>query len=188
MLISVRGTNGSGKSTVVQGLLKLKPALPIFGVLGTKRPEAYRLKLEGLSKPIYVLGPYHVASGGCDQIQPYDLILDLLGKYAPKGHVVFEGVIVSSSYGRVGRLMETYGKEAVMAFLSTPLEDCIKNVQKRRDAKADARPFNPANLTSKYNQIVGSRVKMLAEDKLRVVDLLPETALAQILALLGECE
>ena len=186
-LISIRGTNGSGKSTVVQGLLKLGPAGPVYGVLGPKRPEAYLVRYGEYGKQrLHVLGPYHVPSGGVDQVQPYDLILELIEKYAPRGHVVFEGVLVSSSYGRVGRLMETYGQQAVMAFLSTSLEDCIKNVQKRRDARADAKPFNPANLTTKYHQIVKSRVKMLAEGKVRVVDLHPETALEQVVSLLEE--
>lgn len=186
MLISIRGSNGSGKSTVVQGLLKVGSPVPLYGLLGPRMPEAYRLTLEGVEPPVFVLGPYHVASGGLDQVQPYDLNLDLINKYAPKGHVVFEGVLVSSSYGRVGRLMEEHGQNAVMAFLTTSLEQCISNVQKRRDARADARPFDPKNLTTKYNQIVSSKAKIREAGKLRVVDLEPLTALQQVLGLLKE--
>lgn len=184
MLISVRGTNGSGKSSIVGGLRDTYVKKDLYGVLGPKRPEASELKVEGVKKPVYVLGSYHVASGGCDQIQPYDLILDLLRKYAERGHVVFEGVIVSSSYGRVGRLLEEYGQDAVMAFLDTSLEQCIENVKKRRGARADDREFNPQNLTSKYNQIVKSRVKIAEAGKLRVVDLKFGEALEQVLELL----
>ena len=151
-----------------------------------RKPEAYELKVKGVKKPVYVLGSYHVASGGCDQIQPYDLILDLLEKYSAKGHVVFEGVIVSSSYGRVGALMERFGQQAVMAFLTTSLEDCLKNVQKRRNARADARQFNPQNTTSKFNGIAKSRIKIEAAAKLRVVDLDPIIGPQQIVALLKE--
>jgi hypothetical protein len=182
VIISIRASNGGGKSHVVRALLQQGVALPIYGVLGPKQPEAYSLCLS--DRITYVLGPYITATGGCDRINPYDLILDLIEKYAKLGNVVFEGVLVSSSYGRVGTLMERWGQEAVMAFLTTSLEDCIRNVQTRRDARADAKPFNPKNLTSKYHQIVKSRLKMLKEGKVRVVDLEPATALEQVLALL----
>lgn len=191
MLVSVRGTNGSGKSTVVQGLLALGrhgPPTKLYGVLGPRMTEALELTLKGVKKPVYVLGSYHVVSGGCDQIQPYDLILDLLRKYAAKGHVVFEGVLVSSSYGRVGRLMEEWGQDAVFAFLNTSLEQCIENVKKRRSARDDEREFNPHNLTTKYNQIVKNRVKIAAEGKLRVVDLDFGKGTEQVLELLRSAE
>lgn len=188
MLISIRGTNGSGKSTLAKRLIAENPSSLHYGVLGPRRPEAHRLNIRDVAKPVYVLGPYHVASGGCDQIQPCDLILELLEKYAAKGHVVFEGVIVSSSYGRVGRLMERWGQQAVMAFLTTSLEQCISNVKKRRGARADDREFNPKNLTSKYNQILGSRAKMREAGLVRVVELEPSTAYQQVLDLLKEAE
>lgn len=188
MIISVRGTNGSGKSTLVRGLIAASKSAPrkFYGVLGPRMTEALGLKVQGVKKPVYTLGSYHVESGGADQIQPYDLILELLEKYAALGHVVFEGVLVSSSYGRVGRLMEQWGQQAVMAFLATSLEDCLKNVQKRRDGRGDKRPFDPANATSKYHSIVKSRVKIIEEQKVRVVDLNPTTGLKQVVALLRE--
>ena len=156
----------------------------LYGLLGHRTPEAYELRIEGVKKPVYVLGGYDLPTGGCDLIQPYDLLLDLLPKYAAKGHVLFEGVIVSSSYGRVGRLMEEWGQEAVMAFLDTPLETCIKNVEGRRAAKKDVRPFDPTNLTTKYNQIVKSKEKIAAEGKLRVATLNYGNGLEQVLELL----
>ena len=180
----MRGTNGARKSTIVKALLDQSNPKPIFGLLGPRRCEAYECRVKGVKKPVYVLGPYHVASGGCDQINPYDGILTLIEKYAPKGHVLFEGVLVSSSYGRVGELMERWGQESVMAFLTTSLEDCLKNVQKRRDARADARPFNPANATSKYHSIVKSREKILAAGKVRVIDLDPDKGVETVIALL----
>lgn len=186
-IISLRSTNGGGKSTIVCGLIAgAEKVVPIYGVLGPKSPEAYQLSLKGVSKPTYILGPYITPVGGCDRLIPYDLILDLLAKYAPKGHVVFEGVIVSSSYGRVGRFMEGYGQEAVMAFLDTSLEQCIENVKKRRMAKGDEREFNPKNLTSKYQQIQGSKPKMIAEGKVRVVIIEYEQGLYQVRKLLEE--
>lgn len=185
MLISVRGTNGSSKSTVVRGVLQAAVRkVPIYGVLGPRTPEAYELLIKKVEKPVYVLGSYDVPSGGCDQIQPYDLILVLLEKYAEKGHVLFEGVLVSSSYGRVGELMERWGQDAVMAFLDTSLEQCIKNVEKRRKERGDGREFNPTNLTTKFNQITKNKAKIRDAGKLRVETLNFGKGVEQVLALL----
>lgn len=188
MICSIRSTNGGGKSQIVRDLLSLSLPKKHYGLLGPARPEAYELTFKNVKRPIYVLGPYVTPTGGCDNIQPYDGILDLIRKYAPKGHVLFEGVIVSSSYGRVGRLMEEYGKEAVMAFLDTPLETCIENVKKRRAAKGDGRELDPKNLTFKYNGIAKSKIKIEAEGKVRVVTLNFGKAQEQVLALLRSAQ
>lgn len=189
MIISIRGTNGSGKSTIVRKLVAGYLQKKIYGILGARLPEAYFLVVPKVAKPVYVLGPYeNTAVSGCDQVQPYDLILDLIEKYARRkeGHVVFEGVILSSSYGRVGRLMEEWGQEAVMAFLDTPLETCLKNVQARRDTKKNAKPFNPKNTTSKFEQIYGSRQNIIDAGTLRVVDISMDTGYDTVLKLLKE--
>ena len=181
----MRGTNGSGKSTVVRGLLgSASRKIPIYGLLGPRMPEAYELLFKKVEKPVYVLGAYEIPTGGCDLIQPYDLILDLIRKYADKGHVIFEGVLVSSSYGRVGTLMEQWGHDAVMAFLDTSLEDCINNVEGRRKVKGDQRPFDPTNLTTKYNQIVKGQVKIKEANKIRVETLNFGKGTEQVLELL----
>ena len=153
-VISVRGTNGSSKSTVVRKVMaQAKSCAPIYGGLGPRAPEAYALGFDGVEKLTFLLGPYHVPTGGADSIQPYDLILELIEKYAARGNVLFEGVIVSSSYGRVGTLMEKWGKDSVFLFLNTPLETCIARVEKRRSEKGVPRkPLDPTNLTYKYKQ------------------------------------
>ena len=184
MLISVRGTNGSGKSIVVRSLLDKYKGAPIYGLLGIRKPEAYQLTIPQIKKPIFILGSYHTVSGGVDQVQPYDLILDLINKYTAKGHVLFEGVIVSSSYGRVGRLMETWGQEAVMMFLTTSLEDCLNNVQRRRGARGDTRVFDSTNLISKYNSIAKSKEKIKAAGKLRIIEVGSKHAAKAVVVLL----
>lgn len=109
MIINIRGTNGSGKSTVVRQIMdRADRCLPIHGVLGLRRPEAYKLEFKDRT-PVYVLGPYDVPTGGCDAVHPFSLILDLVHKYAPQGHVLFEGSLVSDHYGKMGALLESFG-------------------------------------------------------------------------------
>lgn len=188
MIVSIRGTNGSGKSTLVRTLLSRYKNKATYGVLGPRRPEAYELRVPGLKKPLYILGSYHVASGGCDQIQPYDLILDLLAKYSAKGHILFEGVLVSATYGRIGRYLEDFGQQAVMAFLDTTLEQCIENVRKRRDVKFDARVLNPNNLTRKFNEINKIAGKVREEGKIRAETISMKHGPEQVLDILWGAE
>jgi hypothetical protein len=184
MIISIRGTNGSGKSTVVRQLLEAGIATAIYGLLGVARPEAYKLVLNGVSAPVYILGPYNVPTGGCDQITHYDSILALVEKYSAKGHVIFEGVIVGSVWGRMGALLEKSGEDAVMLYLTTSLEDCISRVQQRRDIRKDAREFNPKNLAAKYHATAKIREKVVEAGLVRVVGVSSEEAAEAIQGLL----
>jgi hypothetical protein len=156
MLINVRGTSGAGKTTVVRALMALCPHKPIYGVLGPRRPEAYALMLP---YPVYVLGPYLTPCGGCDCVQPFALIPKLIERHAQRGHVVFEGLLLSTFFGEIGRLlMETYADSRVM-FLDTPLDVCIKRVEARRAAAGNPKPFDPKLLIEKYNTIARLRPK-----------------------------
>jgi thymidylate kinase len=168
MLISLRGTNGSGKSTVVKALFEAtKPARPIYGILGARLPEAYQISVKS-KRPVFVLGPYVTACGGCDRLIPFDIIPPLIEKYASRGHVIFEGVIVASIYGQIGTLMEKYKKDAVMLFLDTSLDECIKRVQSRRDARDDGREFDPKNLTTKYRACERVKERVASDGIMRV--------------------
>ncbi|HVX90251.1 MAG TPA: hypothetical protein VHC20_01285, partial [Candidatus Paceibacterota bacterium] len=73
-----------------------------------------------------------------------------------------------------------------MAFLTTSLEDCLKNVQKRRDLRADTRVYDPSNTISKFTSIMRSKPKMLEEKKVRVEDLDPNTGVEQVISWLKE--
>ncbi len=178
MLLSLRGTNGSGKSTVIRKFFEANGGgRPIYSLMGPRLPEAYSVTVPGVKRPVYVLGPYNVtACGGCDRIIPFDNIPKLIEKYAAKGHVLFEGVIVGSIYGQVGELLEPYKKEAVLLFLDTTLEECIRRVKSRRDNRADEREFNPKNLATKYKATQRVKERAMADGIMRVVDVSSDDA------------
>lgn len=185
MLISLRGTNGSGKSTVIRTLFDMCSPHPIYSVLGPKRPEAYELRLPKVKQPTYVLGPYHIGSGGCDSIQPYDLIPVLIKKYAAKGHVIFEGIIVTSVYGQVGTLMEEWKKDSMFLFLDTTFEECIRRIEKRRGGKVrDDRLLR--NVKGKYDSALRVK-KRVEQEKIMRYEMVSDTkAPKRILTLLQE--
>lgn len=153
LIVNIRGTHGSGKSTVIRTMMSRYGAER----LGKgKRPDGYRINLPDIKSPLYVVGPYETACGGCDAIQPYALIWPRVEEYAALGHVVFEGALVSSSYGNIGRASEAYGNRFVFAFMDTPLQVCLDRVASRRKARGDDRPLDPKNTTVKYNNVLRS--------------------------------
>lgn len=168
MIISLRGTNGSGKSFVVRNLRALARAERLhYGCLGAKKPEAHALTLPQVAEPVYLLGPYDlIRSGGCDSVQPYEIIPELIAKYAERGHVLFEGIIVTSVYGRVGALLEQWGKDVVFLFLDTTLDQCLARVEDRRGRGRDERLIK--NVTMKFLSSQAVRRRVLEEGKMRV--------------------
>jgi hypothetical protein len=99
MLINLRGTSGSGKSTIVRNLMTQCGCKPIHGALGLHLPEAYLLMLP---HPVYVIGPYTTPCGGCDRILPFALVPRLIKQYSQRGHVILEGLLMSTCYGEIG--------------------------------------------------------------------------------------
>jgi hypothetical protein len=181
MIINVRGTHGSGKSHLVRSIMSAFPCEPLAGV---KRPDGYRVEVTHLNRPLYVVGSYETACGGCDGIQPYSLIWPRVVEYAGLGHVLFEGALVSSSYGNIGRDSQVYGDDFVFAFLDTPLAVCLERIAARRRARGDARPLDPKNTEYKYNNILKSIPKIRDEFKRRVVVLGYNRAVPQLLGVL----
>lgn len=156
MIINLRGTHGSGKSTAVAKLMQEYFCEPIFAASNDKRPIAY--KLTGAKEPVFIIGPYETQCGGCDAIQPYASIWPLVLKYSKKGHVFFEGALVSCSIGSIGEAM-VKRKDCVVAYLDTPLQTCIERIQKRRAKKGDTRPLNPKNTEAKFKSVAVTRAK-----------------------------
>lgn len=183
MILNIRGTHGSGKSTIALELLKKSP----HKALGAgRRPEGYELSVPGIARRLYLVGPYATACGGCDAIQPYDLIWPRVLAYARKGHVLFEGALVSCSVGNIGRAMASR-KDCVVGFLDTPLEECLRRIQARRTARGDERPFKPRNTAVKYQAVERSRPK-LEELGLRCVTISHKRATPQVMRLLQEAQ
>jgi thymidylate kinase len=170
LLVNIRGTHGSGKSTAIRALMEKATFRPIYDVLfGPRHPEGYVGALPGVSVPTFVIGPYTNTSecGGCDQISRNATVMTLIEKYAAKGHVVFEGSLVSSCYGAVGRLLEQWGMDSVFVFLDTPLEECIRRVEKRRGRERDERLIR--NVTAKYRSGWRIHKKVVSESKMRAI-------------------
>lgn len=184
MIINVRGTMGSGKTTIMRGLIASFWKRTMYGRLGAVLPEAYKLQIPNINSPVFILGPYVAQNGGCDRIQSTDLIMELIEDYHGMGHVLFEHLGLSACYGKVGELIAKH--HGVLAYMDTPLEQCVANVRTRRAARGEKKPFDPDRYHKKHFAAVQrSRERALDIGKVKVVDLNFGKGREQILAMLS---
>lgn len=189
-IVQVRGTHGSGKSTVVRSLLDaLGPTAPIrvaqsFGAnLRGNKLVTLGYQLRGAR----VLGSYDSpTSGGCDGITRQDDITDRVRKWAAEDSVVFEGILASKTHQRYADLRDELvnaGHRYVFAYLNTPLVECLKRVGARRFNRGEAKPLDPANVISGYEAVLKVRQKTI-DAGFYVVDLDWRNATEKLLAIL----
>ncbi len=160
--VNIRGTSGSGKTTVVRGVMAKGQLTRLF-VAGNEKPEAYRITVSKMTYPIYALGNYEQTCGGMDTVPTQDAICDLIRKYSVKGHVLVEGLLMSHLFSRYASLdqeLHAKGIHFIWAFLDTPLELCLERVTARREARRLAKanpppfkPLNPENTSSKWQDM-----------------------------------
>ena len=153
-IINLRGTSGSGKSTVAFTFLKNFPSEELKGADG--KVKGYRIDASsaGVKDPIFLLGKYTTACGGCDQIPTQQDAADrAVAAFQSGGNVLMEGLLASAA-GPGGAVTKTIHEteNAIFAILDTPLETCIERVKARRAARGDERPFNPKNTNDKWTQ------------------------------------
>jgi predicted kinase len=156
-VVNIRGVNGSGKSWLVRRLMKDYGAKAVrkaerTDLLGIGTTvEGYRVNYKGA--PFYVLGPYHGAkSGGCDLVKTQDEVCDLVRKYIKLGHVVFEGVIVSTLYRKRYYPLSKELGGFIWTYLDTPLEICLDRIKKRDGKVFDEFTYKSERIKGKIDR------------------------------------
>lgn len=166
-VVAIKGTNGSGKSTVVRALLDRLGKQSILRV--NSKEAGYRCRYEDGS--LFVLGKYKTAvCGGLDSSFSYggaaDDLLLCIDKLAGQGHVCCEGVIAITSYGhdRMTRFADKLKRKShrmIFAHIDTPAELCVERVKQRRRESGNQKPFDPEKLLDKYQSILKSQEQLL---------------------------
>lgn len=156
MIIQIRGTSGSGKSTIVKELMEEK-ALSGSKLRvteeGRRQPLGYIVS--GGGPQIAVPGHYETACGGCDTLPSYDRIFELIRQSRAMGwNVLFEGLLVSEEVKRTFQLHQDYPGELVVIFLNTPVEVCLESIRARRAARGDERPLKEDNTRNRVKTII----------------------------------
>lgn len=154
-ILQIRGTHGSGKSTLVRSVMDEHFSMTPIYVEGRKRPLKYHGSHRFWVGPpsLVVPGSYENATGGCDTISEIAVIFDVVKEAARTGcNVLFEGILAQHSAGRVVELRDL-GHELVVVVLDTSLEECIASVRQRRAERGDERPFSTDNVEKEWKGV-----------------------------------
>lgn len=156
MLINLRGSHGTGKTTIVRKVMDAYPKRKaIYLESGRRIPIGYICKKEGQTT-LFVPGSYeHPVSGGCDNVQSVNLIYDTIRKYAKKGYdILFEGIVAQHSTPNIILLSERYKLRVVV--IDIPTKKALKGVRARRKLRNETEQFNPANTIKESAAVLSS--------------------------------
>lgn len=163
MIVNVRGTGGSGKSTVVKRIMELYSDKTPVLVDGRKQPYYYYLTDDDTRRSLVVPGHYEIPTGGCDTIKTVDEVYAILDKAVEsKRDAIFEGIIAQDDVTRAVNFANRIGRENFLVIvLSTPLDACIAAINDRRAAKGNTEPVDPKNTTNRAKRVtqIASRLK-----------------------------
>lgn len=160
MIINVRGTSGSGKSTAVRKIMEQSPRIEKTFIQNRKNPVYYDLIWP--EKTILVPGHYETACGGCDTIKTYDHLFQIIRAAHTVGKdVLFEGLLVAHDKKRCTELWDWLNREPGtfhIIEITNSLETCLRSVEERRQArkKPPTKPFNPDNTVRRYKEVIRS--------------------------------
>lgn len=189
MIINVRGTSGSGKSTIVREVMKLYDHRDPMHVEGRRQPIGYRLTSLG-RRALYVAGHYETECGGCDTISKsaMDTIHGLVRSWHASGaDVLFEGLLVSAEARRLIDMHADGVDDILVIILTTPIEQCLEGIldrRMRRGASSELGPNTLKNLESKMRGAIrcGERFEAVG---MQVEHLDRQRALAEVVARFG---
>lgn len=174
LIIKLHGCSGAGKTTAARELMASYGTvhhMADFPAVGPK-PAKYTLVTRLDDKPdLYLIGDYsRPGCGGVDTIPTYITTMNMVDHFIQRGHVLYEGLLLSTYYGAPGQLTEKYGNDHLFAFLDTPADLCVERVRSRREAAGSKNKFDPQLTRDKHATIARLRTRVQAMGR-RIVDL-----------------
>jgi hypothetical protein len=144
VIVNIRGTNGSGKSTAVtryMEVIRVEEELKQGG-----KTWAYRL-----CNGVFVLGRYTTACGGCDTVKTFADVKAGVTELASLGAVIFEGVLWSTCFKPSVELAQSLPQHHfIFAMMDTPADACLRRVLARRKQAGNEKPFDPTKQQKKH--------------------------------------
>ena len=145
-IINIRGTNGSGKTTVMKSLLRLFGSTEVRDEKG--RTIAYRVHFE---PGFTIVGDYDGLLGGCDTFSSMEKVSKVVEVFSREGDVLFEGILVSLLVQPWVKLASSLPQaEFIFATLNTPLEKCLERRKKRWRQEGHKGNFDPNHMIEKF--------------------------------------
>ena len=142
-VVILRGPSGSGKSFVGHAFAERFPHDEVFeDGWNLIKPRLIGYRLPG---NFYCLGSYRPAGGGLDTLSPDDRSkhFDLIKRYAVKGYVFAEALVLSTMVPKLLALGAELGPESIsFPTMDTPSDLCVKQIYQRNGGK----PIKEANV------------------------------------------
>lgn len=149
-IINIRGTYGSGKTTLARFVMDSYLNMQPHYMEGRKRPLYYTFDHPEGGAPLAVVGSYETVCGGCDTIQDVSVIFDTVTFLSSEGFDVFyESLLLTADCQRT---IDHYnaGWDLHVIYLDVPTQVCLDSVNMRRRAKnPNATDVDPKNLLNK---------------------------------------
>lgn len=158
MIVLLSGTSGSGKTYIVEQLLReLGPHDETLAIGPKGKHGGYVWRNRGVT----IMGEYTAACGGCDRISykggSDDIERVVFEQRTLDRKVVLEGLLVAT-WG-VERLARLVWGGLIVIHLTTPVDVCVASVERRRierarEAGREPKPFDPANTVGKHRGLL----------------------------------
>lgn len=159
-IINVRGTSGSGKSTVVNRVMAMYLVRSPVYIAERRQPLLYHcLSGNNYYKPLSVLGHYEIAGGGCDNIKRVEDVYKMVRTEMKDQAVLFEGLMCSEDQKWANKFMDE-GNTMNIFHLSTDIEVCLASIRERRARVGNIDPLDETNTRNRVRAI-NSAVKKL---------------------------
>lgn len=130
MIISLRGTNGAGKSWIVKQILEQYNNVSAFMVPRRKKPMGYICSQDNC-KRLFVPGHYEIANGGIDTIGDLKVVYQLLLEFHELGcDCLYEGMNLSDNIHYLVR-MHRAGINVKIIYLDHSFISCVQAVRNR---------------------------------------------------------
>lgn len=157
LILQIRGTSGSGKTTAMREIIGGLDLVPIIEE-GRRKPIGY------YSGSVCILGHYESTCGGCDNVGSARSVFDLIQRVqslSPNNVdlVLCEGLLLSQDVKWTTELKEI-GHDVRVLFLNTDTDKCIEQVKQRRLDAGNDKPLNTHNTIKRVKLIERARTRL----------------------------
>jgi hypothetical protein len=174
VVINIRGTNGSGKTTLARSLLLPKHhegQRPDIELVRYPKPSNRDPDRQGVvpgyvnrAREAILVGPYHTACGGLDGVANFARQQSAIATALRLGasYVVAEGVLASTVFGswaEFAKQLDGMGHTFAFAYLQTPLDECLRRIERRQVAAGNLRAIKTDLVADKIKAIKATRIK-----------------------------
>lgn len=162
IVITIRGTYGSGKTTLARSIMATYTNEQKFYMPKRTRPLYHTFDHPSGGRPLAVLGSYETVCGGCDTIGDNDTIFQTINYLLAEDYdVLYESIMLAGNIGHTVRHFKESNWDLHVIYLDVPVSVCLDSVNQRRRAKdPDASDVNPKNLLGKAASCKSSRLTL----------------------------